>query len=256
MSPDGGLPQRITDADVERWGLTVAKQEGRFVIGGVTDVWLERALDTSWIAAYRLVASRGRLRIGEVRVFPAEPDFVRRPEGEWSGVWRGVLADAPPQGLTGRIVRAAGRVHGWAGQLDAILERLNAQLGSGRVESLLGKRFRLPIPQPKQRTTTRRGRKPKAEEFYAEIARDYVNAIRSGSPSPVQAVAEKHTAKIVRVRGWIHRARVYGFIEGGAQGKAEGQLSAKALFYLEAGKQERQPRSRRTQPKKKTIRGK
>lgn len=232
------LSADISDADARRLDLTVAKQTVN-VVRRVTDVWLEQPIDDRWMAAYRIVTSGGKPRVAEVRIFPLE-DFATRPPGEWSGGWKGVEATAPRQGLTKEVLGRV-RLHEWTTQTRAILAWMEKKLGRQYVEPIMA-RFGLPLPVAVRATSgSRRGRPSLSDEFYARIAAEYVAALKAGRP-PVQAIAKQRRAPEPRVRGWIHRARYRGLLEGRGQGTTVGELSEKAIFVLEAAKQ-----SRRTQ---------
>lgn len=239
------LPADISDADVRRLDLTIATQRGRFV-RRVSDVWLEQAIDDRWMAAYRIVTSDGRPRVAELRVFPLEPEFKTRPEGEWSGVWQGVEAIAPRRGLT-KAVLGGVRLHEWTAQTRAILASFEQRVGREHVGVLAEAlaRFRLPLPAPPRPALGSRGGRPRLpDEFYARIAAEYVAALTAGRP-PAQTIAKQRREPGPRVRGWIHRARNRGLLEGRGQGTTIGQLSEKAIFILEAEKQLRR-RGRRS----------
>ena len=255
------LPRRVSDAEARRLGLSIVmvpsssryvRVRGRYVRARdqyvrLRDVWLEQPIDDRWMAAYRIVTSGGRPRLAELRIFPLE-DWERRPRGEWSGVWKGVDAAAPRQSLTKAVLRRV-RPHLWTTQTRAILTWIGQQPGGRQRLDVLA-RFGLPVPAMAPQTSgSRRGRPPRPDEFYARIAAEYVAALRA-SRRPIKTIAEKRHEPEPRVRGWIHRARRRGLLEGGGQGTTHGQLSQRAIFLLEALKQTRRPRRRVTRRKK------
>ena len=218
------LNARISGTEVQkRLGLKIEKQTVR-VVQRVADFWIEQRIG-DWVAAYRVVASRGRPWIGEVRIFPAG-DVVARPEGEWvSGTLAGVLAKVPAGGVTAKIL-ADVKPHRWRRVAEHIIRALYRERGIVRMPML--QHF---SPYAPKRTRSTRGRKVLPDEFYAQVALEYDEARRAGRP-PAKSLMKKYHAPENRVRGWIHRARRGGFLEGPVlQGKASGTLSVKAAAY-------------------------
>jgi hypothetical protein len=214
------LNARISGTEVKRLGLTIAKQTVR-VVPRVADFWIEQRIG-AWVAAYRVVAAKGRPWIGEVRLFPAG-DVGARPAGEWvTGTLTGVLAKVPAGGVTAKIL-ADVKPHRWRRVAEHIIRALYRERGTTRMPTL--QHF---SPYTPKRARSSRGRKPLPAQFYADVAREYDAACRAGRP-PAQTLMKKYHAPESRVRGWIHRARRGGFLEGPVlQGKASGTLSLKA----------------------------
>ena len=221
-----------------------------------------------WTVAYRIVMSGGNPRVGELRIFPSEPDFADRPAGEWSGRWKGVEATAPRRGLTTGVVRSI-KVHRWLEQVREIVGAAKAELKPPQVAALreadetivvdggsnvvpesastgpsaedLFERFSLSGLLPKPALKPNRGRHRKPEIFYARIAEEYVAAHKKHL-RPVQSIATKHHQSPAVVRGWVHRARNYGFLGGRKQGVEFGELTDKAMLILGAMKRPRRAR--------------
>jgi hypothetical protein len=213
------LNARISGTDAKRLGVTIEKRTVR-VVPRVADLWIEQRIG-DWVAAYRVVASHGRPWIGEVRVFPRES--VGRPAGEWvAGTLAGVLAKVPAGGVTAKIL-ADVKPHRWRRGAEHVIRALYRERGPARMPTL--HHF---APYKPQRARSTRGRKPLPIQFYLDVAREYDAACRAGRP-PAQSLMKKYHAPESRVRGWIHRARRGGFLEGPVlQGKASGTLSLKA----------------------------
>ncbi len=232
----------VKAADARRLALDVTSRPGRFV-RRVSDVWLEQPIDDRWMAAYRIVTGDGRPRVAELRVFPREDGFVSRPPGEWSGGFKGVEAQAPRQGLKKAIINRV-RLQEWTTQVRAIRAAWEQQVGPERARVMKGVLARfgpLPASPPPRTGTPGRGRPALPDEFYATVAAEYVAALEAGRP-PVKAIAQRHATSEARVRGWVHRARAKGLLEGRGQGQALGTLSDRAIFLSEAVKQRRRAR--------------
>jgi hypothetical protein len=197
-------------------------------VPGVLEIWLEQPLDRQWVALFRLVRRGGgsdRFRVGELRIFPAEAG--RRVAGEWSGSWRGIEAEAPRRGLTTKVVKLA-QPHLWLQSMRTFAPRFR-ELFPDNVE--------LPVA-PSRSPTERRGRPKLPDKFLATVAREYAVASAAGKP-PVEAVAQRHGEDVAKVRGWIHKARLRGFLTVSAQGKTGGEVTPKATFVLETEKRAR-----------------
>jgi hypothetical protein len=189
----------------------------------VKDAWISHDIDARWRAAFRLVRSRGHVRVGEVRVFPIESGY--RNNGEWSAHYRGLDAEAPRRGITKQLLRRV-QPHLW---LALGSTALGGQQSSHAREFAMV--FGPPPPDP-PKGTTRRGRPSHDDLFLARVARDYERALRKAG-GPVKALADKHDALVTRVRGWVHKARLRGFLTPSTQGKPMGRLTPKGRFVLE-----------------------
>jgi hypothetical protein len=239
------LPPRVRDADISQLGLKVHSRPTRGV--SVAELWLEHQIDDRWMAAFRIITSGGPARVGEVRVFPLEPEFASRPVGEWSGSWKGVKATAPRRGLTRAVLKQV-RLHDVLKNILEVQRKVEDLYGRQRADDfeqrILVDQFGFPAPPPLKGTRSRRGRPSLGDDFYARVAADYVAAVQEGKP-PIVALSTQHNEPLGRVRGWVHRARNRGLLVGRAQGKEGGQLSEKAIFILEKAKQSRRERRRR-----------
>lgn len=79
----------------------------------------------------------------------------------------------------------------------------------------------------------RTGRAGRDDRFYAQIARQYVDAIRRGSGKPVEDVAAQTKYNASTIRDMLHRARRRGLLTPAGQGKAGGNLTKRAERLLE-----------------------
>ena len=220
MTRDRPLPEELPDDSPQLAGLSVVRDStsaGRVrVARDVRDAWVTQRIDERWLAAFRLVKSGGRWRVGEARIFPAESDYAG--DGEWSGCWRGFEAEAPRRGLTKQLLARA-QPHMWLSLGDKAMRGFKTIFGSGK-------------PERETMTASGRGRPAHDDVFLARVARDYASAVKAGRP-PVKALAEKRGKTVARVRGWVHAARSRGFLTASVQGKTEGRLTPRATFVLE-----------------------
>jgi hypothetical protein len=187
---------------------------------GVKNAWVMQPLDERWVAAFRLVTSGGRVRVGEARVFPLE-DGYHKCGGEWAdGRRRGIDAEAPRRGLTKEMLARA-QPHAWLSLLRATaMGRALAEVLGLRQESKVA-------PTP----AAGRGRPAHDDVFLARVARDYQRAVEAGH-APIRSLAAAHGEKVVKVRGWVHAARIRGYLTPSVQGKTEGRLTAKGTHVL------------------------
>jgi hypothetical protein len=163
------------------------------VIPNGLDIWVRHAINEEWTAAFRLVWSGGRVRVGEARIFPTEPDGDGRNGGAWSGCWWGIDAAAPRRGLTKRVLSLA-QPHRWLQSAEKVNQEFRRAFPKGvQLPKAVGQR----APRSK---TGRRGRPGHTDEFLAQIADEYVRALKKGR-FPVKTVAAQHEAKEAKVRG-------------------------------------------------------
>ena len=240
MKPKPKLEPNVSFQHVDRYrpgetqalGKSAAVTSADQKVPDVLEIWVEQPLDPQWVAAFRLVRRGGastRFRVGELRIFPAE---VGRRPGEWSGAWRGIEAEAPRRGLTTKILKRA-QPHLWLQFMEKLVPQFRALFP--------GEEFEPPLVSSRS-PTERRGRPKLSDEFLALVAQQYAEASATGK-RPVEAVAQKHGEVVAKVRGWIHKARLRGFLTKGAQGKTGGQLTSKATFILESQKQSKRVRA-------------
>lgn len=86
----------------------------------------------------------------------------------------------------------------------------------------------------------RRGRKPFPDRFYAEVARDYIDAIAKGSRNPTLDAARRLPAnRRRRVRDILHEARNRNLLTPAPKGRRQGgdlTETARALLATEEGR--------------------
>lgn len=216
-------------------GHRVQTNEEPEIVEDVLNVWLEQPLDARWMAAFRLVrGGTGRLRVGEVRIFPIEPGGAA-PGGEWSGSWLGIEADAPRRGLTKQVLNRA-RPHLWLQEAEKRLPIKLRQLFESQP----------PETDSAPKSDTRgRPRMPDAE--LARVAELYVSACEKKSPRPVEDVARRLGESVGRVRGWIHKARKRDLLSNRGQGESGGTLTKHAEKILR--QQKRNPKNNKKERK-------
>jgi hypothetical protein len=197
------------------------------------NLWIEVPLTKGWTAAYRIaITAKGAPVLAELRAFPSEQRKSRAP-GTWSAERRGIAATVPKGGLRAGAMKAL-RPARVLQQLDAALATAVEQHPDLMAAWPKWRGTRLG-QRPERKPRQRRGRKPHSDVFLATVAKQYSDAL--GTRSPVQHVAELHDEDVVKVRGWIHQARLRKFLDGPSeQGRARGSLSAKAVLTLEMAK--------------------
>jgi hypothetical protein len=192
--------------EVRRAGLvddetvrTLTDAEVRDVrVVAVRSTWVWAPLGGGWAAWYRIVAQDGAPIIAEVRVCPADavPDDA---PGESSARLLGHRATAPRAGVTAELLRRV-RVGEYLKEAGDILESMRP------FEPLVADRG---FTDPPRRGP---GRKGHSNEFYAQLADDYVTAIKAGSRSPAADVARRRRLSAPRVRDMLHEARHRGLL--------------------------------------------
>jgi hypothetical protein len=253
-----GLPplKLETPAAVERVeGRTVRRADVR-----VPEYWTELPIpaDRRWVAAARLLVSRGAVVIGEVRVFPAEPHAERR-QGEWSAAVLGVRALCPPGGVVARLLRAVplGAFTRAAVEFERLLrERFGdeAFLPRGRFGAL-------GLESPRQGP---RRRHRAADTVVLGVARAYADAIERKSRRALEEAAAACHLAYRHARDLVGVARARGYLTATKQGRGGGELTPTARKRLAGasgstttGREMRPPAARawtRTKPPKRRTR--
>ena len=180
-------------------------------------------------ACYRLVPKGGRPVVAELRVVPtAHCDDRRvniRPDGE-------PLGDPEPvgDGITAGLLKTGVPI------TEHIYEVLPAALKKHR-DGPLGALYTLTVgalgfEPDKKPQRGRRGPKGWPDEEYARLASAYVERCKAGSRSPVVDVAAAHGMSPDGVRAALHRARGRELLTRQTQGRAGGELTAKAKRLL------------------------
>ena len=206
------------------WGARILGCRSKSSRVKVQDGWVEVPLGDDWITAYRLILQDGEPVVGEVRVFPK--DNVRgRPPGLWSAEIIGFKATAPRGGLPAEVLRqvqlGAYRRHGqdfldWLHETKPSRPITAAPTGVGGPGAAKGAK-----PRP-----------GKPDEFYADIAKDYVDLWTTGTPHPISQIAIRRSTSKSKVRDMVREARQRGLLTPGQRGRIGGQLTARALELL------------------------
>ncbi len=183
-----------------------------------------------WIAAARLAAQGGHLVVSEVRLFPRDDRFALRPPGEWhSGLsWAPVI---PAAGVTHKLLRRV-PIGAFAPFATSYASRA---LESGEpavpifrllLEASLPGVGRAWPPRPRPRRNIGH-----PDEFYAELAREYVAACQA-SRRPLRDIARRRSLEPERVRDLLHEARERGLLSPGTPGRRGGHLLPRAVALL------------------------
>ena len=222
LAKQAGVPRDRLPAMFPEW----RKPNGPVGMLTTKDVWLLADLDTEWQAAYRIVSQDGRAVVGELRIYPREPQrFHRNQTGFWSGEWLGAQANAPAGGLTATIARRA---------------RLGADLLGGKyVVSSLQRRARQehtksPLSEILVALGIRSLQAPQVADkrsgqnlrSCARIAAAYAEACTTSSGRPQKETAERLGLRPEQVRDAVHRARGLGLLTKTERGRSGGTLTA------------------------------
>lgn len=211
--------------------LRVALELGRSV-----NLWIETPLRRrTWTAAYRLALTGPKHVpvIAELRIFPREKNS--KSAGTWSAERKGIAAVVPQGGVQGALLKEI-KISSVLRQLDDVI----AQTATEHPEfvarwpmwqgQLLGRR----PAKTSSGNAVRRGRPPLEDWRLAEIAKEYVHAIRRAREYPVRYIAKQRRESANTVRGWVFRAREKGFLIGKRErGKASGTLSPLVEMVLQ-----------------------
>jgi hypothetical protein len=192
------------------------------------------------LAILRFEAVEGRVELVDLHlVFGDRPVAIGAPMA--SGETLGIPLTLPPgSGFTAtseafpELHEHLGRPRPWGG----ISLRLLRALPLGRLErdarTMLTRDETvtdvLPAAWPK--AGVRPGRRGHDDRFYADLAREYAAAVRTGSRSPNVDLARRRHLTAARVTALVSRARDKGFLTGTAPGKPGGELTAQARRAL------------------------
>lgn len=194
----------------------------------VFEAWVEVPLDGAWIVGYGIVNDQGTPVVGELRLFPAEPD--RPGPGRWSAELLGLEARAPRGGITARVLRRV-RVRAYLAKMSHFIRDVRA--AAPGLADMYGWSVReAPVMAESRLEGQRRGPKGRPDSFYARVARDYVRALERGSYEPVAAVARRRGESVAKVRDMIRRARKRGLLTLEGPGKRGGVLTEQAEALL------------------------
>jgi hypothetical protein len=206
-------------------------REGAWVEDVLTDVHSD-----SWKVAVWITERRGRLVVGEIRVFPDAGPVKRLDVGGKEQVWGGTATDVPRRGLERRFLvkvpvgRYVAAVMATVNQAATVPGKQAAIHVTGMNLPFLNKL--LPGAEklaPRPRATRDFGR---GDRWYALLAAEYVERLAGGSTSPVKDIAAKCGETAAHIRDWLHEARVRGLLSKGEAGRRGGYLLARARTVL------------------------
>lgn len=198
----------------------------------VSDAWVEVPLGRSWIVAYRIVNDHGTPVVGELRIFPAEED--RPALGQWSGELLGANAKVPRRGITTRQLRAV-RVLAYLRYMADQVARLRAKAPDLAKDWGWGEGGATPARRSKSPVGSRRGRKGRPDEFYADIAAAYVLTLARDSKRPIQDIATRRRLDPGQVRDMIREARKRKLLTAAKAGVRGGVLTPAGMAFFPEG---------------------
>jgi hypothetical protein len=194
----------------------------------VSDTVFEQEIGDDWRVFYRIVNQDGVPVVGEVRLYPLEPQGSR-PEGTWSGEVLGTAASVPLGGITASLLRRV-RI-----DYQALARLVRLRRGAPE-KSLIAWAIERRDFRTERRRRSRRpgaGRPQTRPEVLARAAVIYEQALRRRRP-PLQAISKQLGMKVSTVRGLVARTRRDGFLEPAKakQGVLHGRATkrAKALW--------------------------
>jgi hypothetical protein len=176
-------------------------------------VWAEEELGDGWVAAWRLVSSRGLPRVAELRVFPGAWSRGARPLATWAGDYLDRPA-VPEGGLSGTLLRRLKLAGAFREALD----------GLARHRDSLPEVFAEAGPMAGVADPRRRSRLVNDEDL-RRLAKAYIATGYS-----VEAVAREFRLKESTVRGRIRIARERKILgRTGKSGRSGGTLLPAAV---------------------------
>jgi hypothetical protein len=169
--------------------------------------------------AYVILTPGGTASLGELRLLPRgfSDDGEEHP----------LAAEVPLGGIPARLVRAIN-----AGELLSLAQRAASEAADkfSRDKKVHSKAF----VAFANATSQRPGRKGHPIEHYLAWAERYVEKLRAGSRRPIAELASDTDWDQTYVRDTIRDARnKYGLLTPTGQGRAGGELTAKALELIE-----------------------
>lgn len=205
--------------------------------GEANEAWVEQELEGGWVAAFRILRSKGGgAVVAEVRVFPDETfhklpwaSKTRQP-GRWAGEDRGVEMLAPPGGLPISVLRSIA-----LGPIYAVLERKAASgYPKPTWDDLFGYRMGFTAgidPGPR-----RPGRRGRDDRHYASVAALYLETCREATKDEDRDVMTRLGGKLhlseSTIRGQLGEARRRGLLTEAPAGRSGGELTNRARQIL------------------------
>lgn len=163
----------------------------------------------NWTTSVRFVIREGRPVIAQLRVTPFQAH-------QWSEPM-----DIPSGGLTTTDLR---RIHiKWDDELHNTVAELFAETG---YQAKVGRRVR---PKYEQ----------KDDDFFAEKAVEYLDALRKAPTRPLAYLEQKYRGQWItrgQLRDYVHQARERGFLTPGRQGRAGAEPTEKLRDWAKGRK--------------------
>ncbi len=219
-------------------GDATLREHIAMVEGGepLRELWVETPLEDGWFAAFRLFEERGRMIVGELRVFPGGDD---RPAGRWRAESLiGPLATVPLGGLTARNVRGVRFEMAQTFAREIIERHLSAQPDDGVALRRYWEASRLGASMPAwesrpERNPAARSRWTAAQ--YVDLAARYAAKVQEGRRAPVAELAREMEYSPARIRQALTHARAQGWLTETPRRRAGGTLTDAGLAIARSG---------------------
>jgi hypothetical protein len=189
-----------------------------------------------WLVAAAVAVREGHIRVGELRIFPAErePGGGALPAAQRTafkpGQWSRNVEHVPSRGLERRTLREIpmGRFPAHASKRIAERQKIpgaDGELALGMLGYMLHGVENLQRPRPRRNV----GRD---DAFYAALASEYLAAVAEGMRGPVKRLAARRRQTPARMRDMVHEARDRGLLSRGEPGRPGGHLLPAAIKIL------------------------
>lgn len=196
----------------------------------VRETWLEDSLGDGWRIAYRLVPQAGLPVIGEIRVYPDEPER-RGDAGEWSAHELGDTASVPAGGLPIRALRRIS-LEDAQRNFHEIFRSVHEQYPDDPLWVL--ETWSVDPAILSRQLSRHPGRGGRSDAFYAQLAFLYTSTVQTGQPRPLEHLAKELARPSGHVRQLLATARERGLLTRSTRGRAGGELTEKARRTLQA----------------------
>jgi hypothetical protein len=125
-------------------------------------------------------------------------------------------ADLPPRGITPALLRSVS------------LSKMKASVDLDYLqEHILGFAYH---PPPSDPSRARRGPVGRGDDFYCEIAEEYLQACRESPTRPIEHLRKKRgDGEYATVRSWVAKARKRGFLAPAVKGERTGAPGPRLL---------------------------
>jgi hypothetical protein len=220
--------------------------------GWVRDDWLRDVSGGRWVADAWVTIRKGRLLVGELRVFPlaSAPALPGQP-------WKGGPDDVPAGGIDRRLlgVVPAGRyaplAAAWATETAGQPDFHRLQPGDPHVSLSL---LNLALPGISELVKTGQRLRPRrhagrADRWYAKLSQEFIERLAKRSIKPVTEIARRRGKMPEQIRDWLHEARSRGILSKARPGKREGHLTEYGLSLLQAPTTTTSQKTRKERPR-------